>query len=77
MCYIKRSSTRSKKDDLRFYELLRDFLHKYLVVQRNFSDTTVCDYKESLEQYRLYLRDIKNIPFDKVGFQCFSEGVHL
>ena len=64
---------RSKKDDLRFYELLRDFLHKYLVVQRNFSDTTVCDYKESLEQYRLYLRDIKNIPFDKVGFQCFSK----
>lgn len=64
---------RIKKSDLRFYELLRDFLHKYLVVQRKFSETTMRSYKESLQQYRLYLRDIKHIPFDKVGFQCFSK----
>ena len=42
---------RIKKSDLRFYELLRDFLHKYLVVQRKFSETTMRSYKESLQQY--------------------------
>ena len=64
---------RIKTEDLQFYELLRDFLYKYLVIQRSFSEMTVKNYKDSLEQYRLYLRNVKNIPFDKVGFHCFSK----
>ena len=62
-----------KKSDLYFYEMLRDFLHKYLVVQRNFTEATVKNYTDSLDQYRQYLREQKGIPFDKAGFHCFSK----
>ena len=30
-----------KKSELYFYELLRDFLHKYLIIQRKFTEATV------------------------------------
>lgn len=60
------------KSDLHFYELLRDFLHKYLVIQRRFSEATIKNYTDSLNQYRIYLKEQKNIPFDKVQFSCFS-----
>ena len=62
-----------KKSELYFYELLRDFLHKYLVVQRKFTEATVKNYTDSLDQYRQYLRSQKKIPFDKVGFHCFTK----
>ena len=29
-----------KKSELYFYELLRDFLHKYLIIQRKFTEAT-------------------------------------
>lgn len=61
-----------KNDDLHFYELLRDFLHKYLVVQRQFSEATVRNYTDSLNQFRIYLREQKHIPFDELGFHCFT-----
>ena len=64
---------RIKKSDLYFYEMLRDFLYKYLVIQRGFSPATVKNYTDSLDQYRQYLKDQKGIPFDKVGFHCFSK----
>ena len=64
---------RIKKSDLHFYEMLRDFLYKYLVIQRRFSPATVKNYTDSLDQYRQYLKDQKGIPFDKVGFHCFSK----
>ena len=57
-----------KKSELYFYEMLRDFLNKYLVTQRNFTAATVKNYTDSLDQYRKYLREQKGIPFDKVGF---------
>jgi site-specific recombinase XerD len=62
-----------KKSELYFYEMLRDFLNKYLVTQRNFTAATVKNYTDSLDQYRKYLREQKGIPFDKVGFHCFSK----
>lgn len=62
-----------KKADLHFYELLRDFLYKYLVVQRKFTKATVKNYTDSINQYRQYLRGQKGIPFDKVGFHCFTK----
>ena len=61
-----------KKDDLHFYELLRDFLHKYLVVQRQFSEATIRNYTDSLNLFRIYLREQKHIPFDEIGFHCFT-----
>ncbi|HCS75083.1 MAG TPA: integrase, partial [Clostridiales bacterium] len=63
---------RIRKQDLHFYELLRDFLHKYLEEQRKFPVTTIKNYADSLQQFRLYLRDQKNMPFDKIGFHCFT-----
>ena len=41
-----------KKSELYFYELLRDFLHKYLIIQRKFTEATVKNYTDSLDQYR-------------------------
>lgn len=64
-----------KKDELYFYEMLRDFLYKYLVVQSRFTVATVKNHTDSLQQYRLYLRDQKGIPFNKVGFHCFQKDV--
>ena len=64
---------RIKKSELYFYEKLRDFLHKYLVIQRKFSPATVKNYTVSLDQFRRYLWEQKNIPFDKVGFDCFTK----
>lgn len=64
---------RIKKSDLYFYEMLRDFLHKYLATQRKFSPATVQNYSVSLDQFRQYLREQKSIPFDKVGFHCFTK----
>lgn len=63
------------KSELYFYELLRDYLHKYLVVQRKFSAATVKNYTDSLNQYRKFLRDQKGIPFDKVGFSSFGKDL--
>lgn len=62
-----------KKSEFYFYELLRDFLHKYLVVQRQFTETTVKNHTDWLDQYRRYMRSQKEIPFDKVGFHCFTK----
>ncbi len=62
-----------KKSELYFYEMLRDFLYKYLVVQRKYSAATVNNYTVSLNQYRQYLREQKSIPFDKASFHCFTK----
>ena len=34
---------------------------------------SIISYTDSLDQYRQYLRDQKGIPFDKVGFHCFTK----
>lgn len=57
-----------KKADLYFYELLRDFLYKYLVVQRKFTKATVKYYTDSINQYRQYLRGQKGSPSIKSAF---------
>lgn len=64
-----------KKSELHFYELLRDYLYKYLAVQRKFTAATIKSYTDTMEQYRLYLREQKGIPFDKVGFSCFQKDM--
>lgn len=66
---------RIRKDELYFYEMLRNFLYKYLVIQRKFTKATVKSYTDSLNQYRIYLREQRGIPFDKVGFQCFKKDM--
>lgn len=60
--------------NLLFYELLRNFLTEYLLVQRNFSPKTVRAYKQSLNMYRAYFNDVKGIHFKDMDFTCFSKA---
>ena len=62
-----------KKSELYFYELLRDFLHKYLIIQRKFTEATVKNYTDSLDQYRQYLRSQKEIPLIKLDFTALQK----
>ena len=64
---------RLKNQSFYFYELLRDFLHKYLIIQRKFT-------RHGKKLYRFAgsippIPDVlqKDIPFDKVGFYCFTK----
>jgi site-specific recombinase XerD len=63
-----------KINEMRFYQLLKDFLTDYLTVRRNLSDKTARTYRQSLNQFVRYLRDEKEIRFDSVGFACFSRS---
>lgn len=61
-----------KKNEMYFYQLLRDFLNGYLIKRRNFSDKTVRSYRQTLNLLRNYFREEKGISFDKMDFSCFS-----
>ncbi len=63
-----------KRNEMHFYQLLRDFLTDYLITKRNFSDKTVRAYRQSLNLLRNYLREEKGISFDRMNFICFSRG---
>lgn len=59
--------------NLRFYELLRNFLTEHLLVQRNFSPKTARAYKQSLNLYRTFFNDVRKIHFKDMDFTCFSK----
>jgi site-specific recombinase XerD len=63
-----------KKNEMRFYQLLRDFLIDYLITKRNFSVKTVKAYRQTINLFRNYLSEEKGIPFDQMGFSCFSRS---
>lgn len=63
-----------KRNEMHFYQLLRDYLTDYLITKRSFSDKTVRTYRQSINLLRLYLRDEKNINFDQIDFSCFSRS---
>ena len=63
-----------KRNEMHFYQLLRDFLTDYLITKRNFSDKTARAYRQSLNLLRNYLREGKNISFDRMEFSCFSRS---
>lgn len=63
-----------KKNEMYFYQLLRDFLADYLIIRRNFSDKTVRAYRQTLNLLRNYFREEKGISFDKMDFSCFSRS---
>jgi site-specific recombinase XerD len=64
----------ANENDFYFYKLVRGFLCNYLPVQRRCSNATIKNYKDSINQYRIYLLTCKKIPFNKVGFSCFSRS---
>lgn len=63
-----------KRNEMHFYQLLRDFLTDYLITKRNFSDKTARSYRQSLNLLRNYLREEKSISFDRMDFSCFSRS---
>ena len=63
-----------KKNDMHFYQLLRDFLNDYLIKRRNFSDKTARSYRQTLNLMRNYFREEKGIRFEQMDFSCFSRG---
>ena len=63
-----------KKNEMYFYQLLRDFLTVYLIKRRNFSDKTARSYRQTLNLLRYYFRKEKDISFDKMDFFCFSRS---
>jgi site-specific recombinase XerD len=63
-----------KKDEMSFYQLLRDFLTDYLITKRNFSDKTAKAYRQTLNLLRIYYYKEKGISFDRMDFTCFSRG---
>lgn len=63
------------RDKMVFYRMLRDFLTEHLTVRRGASVKTVRAYKQSLNQFRIYLREEKGIPFEKVDLRYFSRDM--
>jgi len=63
-----------KKNEMRFYRLLRDFLADYLVTKRNFSGKTAKAYRQTMSLLRNYFRGEKSVNFDQMNFSRFSRG---
>ena len=63
-----------KRNEMHFYQLLRDFLTDYLIMRRNFSDKTARSYRQTLNLLRNYFREKKDISFDRMDFSCFSRS---
>ena len=61
-------------DGMHFYLLLRDFLADYLLVRRSLSEKTARTYRQSLKLMVKFLKDVKGIRFDSVGFEHFSRA---
>ena len=63
-----------KKNEMIFYQLLRDYLNDYLVTRRNFSAKTIRAYRQAFVLLRHYCFEVKGIRFDQMDFSCFSRG---
>lgn len=63
-----------KRNEMYFYQLLRDFLTDYLLSRRSFSEQTAKSYRQTLNHLRNYFREVKNISFDKMDFSCFTRS---
>lgn len=63
-----------KKNEMHFYQLLRDFLTDYLIVKRNLSRETAKAYRQAINILRQYFCEERNIGFDQMNFACFSRS---
>lgn len=63
-----------KKCDMRFYQLLRDFLDDYLIQKRNFSEKTAKSYRQALKLLRQFFKEEKGIGFDCLGFKLLTRS---
>ena len=63
-----------KRNEMHFYQLLRNFLADYLIARRNFSEKTARSYRQTLNLLRNYFKQIKGISFDRMDFPCFTRS---
>ena len=63
-----------KRNEMRFFQLLRDFLTEYLTEKRNLSDKTAKAYRQTMKLFRTYLKDEKGVSFDQMDFSWFSRN---
>ena len=66
-----------KIKDAAFYETVRAFLDIYLVKNRSCSPNTVKAYEDSLNLYLLFLKEVKNVPREKVTWDFFRRQTVL
>lgn len=52
-----------------FFNYVRKYLLEYLPLQRRFSENTVKSYRQGLNLYVSYLRDVMQIPTNRISFQ--------
>jgi site-specific recombinase XerD len=59
-----------------FFKLVKRYLLEYLPLQRNFSENTVKSYRQGLNLFVSYLRDIAGIPTNRINFSdCTRDAV--
>jgi len=59
-----------------FFKIVKRYLLEYLPLQRNFSENTVKSYRQGLNLFVSYLRDIAGIPMSRITFNdCTREVV--
>ena len=58
----------SKKSDDQFFKFVRSFLTVYLPKSRCYSSNTVKAYRDTINLFRMFLMERKNIPFTKISF---------
>ena len=63
-----------KRNEMHFYQLLRDFLTDYLIARRNFSEKTARSYRQTLNLLRSYFKETKGISFDRIDFSVLSHN---
>jgi len=65
----------SKKTDDGFFKLVRNFLTVYLPKNRCYSVNTVKAYRDTINLFRAYLQEQKNIPFSKISFTLINHSL--
>jgi len=59
-----------------FFKIVKRYLLEYLPLQRNFSENTVKSYRQGLNLFVSYLRDVAGIPTNRITFNdCTREVV--
>lgn len=65
----------SKKTDATFFKLVRNFLTIYLPKNRCYSPNTVKAYRDTINLFREFLQEQKDIPFTKISFAMINHGL--
>jgi site-specific recombinase XerD len=60
------------KNDDAFFNYIKGFLTVYLPKQKCCSKNTIKSYRETINLFRIFLLEEKNIPFTKITFELFD-----